>query len=132
MKLYIRFAIAAMFISVLLAGSANAQEKTQKQSDALKAEKRWTKAYIISEVAATSGWLFDWGTSIGHYESNKLFRGDDGKYEAGKAFAFNGGITAIKAVIAWKFPKARKYLMAINFGIAPRYWIQGARNLSSR
>lgn len=123
----------ALAMSVLLASNTRAQDKapTHNKLDA------WTKAYIVSQAAKTSGWAFDFSTSRGlkdkgYKEGNKLFQDAQGYFSPGKFLLVNGGTDAILILLAWKFPGLRKYLAAINFGWCAPSYVSGFHNRGLR
>lgn len=92
----------------------------------------WVHAGVTAELAGTFG---DWATSWKQPEGNSLLAQSGGQY-AGKfyrtgtvmKFSLTAGVTVVSYAIAWKWPKARKFVGVFNMTMGGGFTVQAIRN----
>lgn len=85
------------------------------------AASRWKRIWQWSCAALIAGQAADIASSYGHFESNPLLRGPDGRFgPRGMAIkvGVTGGVVLTQWLILRRYPKYASVLAGINFGAA--------------
>jgi hypothetical protein len=93
----------------------------------------WVHAGVALQVAGSFG---DWATSWKQPEGNGFLADSSGRY-AGRFYrtgtarkaAFSGGLAAMSYVVAWKWPKTRKYLGVFNMTVGAGFGAAAISNV---
>jgi hypothetical protein len=93
----------------------------------------WVHAGVTAQLA---GSFADWATSWKQPEGNSLLAQSGGQYagrfyRTGTAIKFGiaGGVTAVSYLVAWKWPKTRKYVGIFNLTMGGGFAAQAVRNV---
>ena len=103
---------------------------TQAKKDSLV----WVHVGVTAQLAGT---FADWATSWKQPEGNSLLQQSGGQYagrfyRSGTAVKFGiaGAVTGVSYIIAWKFPKTRKYIGIFNGAMGAGFAAQAFRNIA--
>jgi len=86
------------------------------------------RAWKVSLVTMAGASAADWASSLGHWESNRLASGADGRFAARRGAAIKAATFAASTAIQCKTPRHRKLWTALNFAAAGVYAGVAIRN----
>ncbi len=93
----------------------------------------WVTSGVTMQMAGSFG---DWATSWKQPEGNQLLADSSGAY-AGRFYRtgtvrkglLSGGMALVSYVVAWRFPRARKFVGVFNMSVGAGYAAAAVRNI---
>lgn len=93
----------------------------------------WVNCGVATQVA---GSFADWATSWKQPEGNQLLAESSGPYQGrfyregtARKIGLSAGIAAVSYLVAWKFPKARKFVGIFNMSIGAGFGAAAVSNV---